>query len=333
MNIFKKRPQFIIELHHGSDKEWDSIIAGFAHFSIYHTAEFGHIYEEIDKNTRVLRYMVFDSRKENILSVCLVLYFPAHAVAMWFYGPLFRQYPNIEYSQAEVIAEIMQCVGKQGARFLQPASLPYGLPLPENDQIYLQKRGCDIHEHGTFIVKIDGNTSDKIWNSFDRSVRKNINKCERMGVVVRALDTFQEVEKDYLPILRETRERLGFSMPPFYPNQYAWQWLHQKGSILEVFLAYLDGAPLAGLGLFGLKDGKVIELAVAYSNQFYEEKIPAHDLIKWKIIEWGRTHHIKEYDLGGVDPKATDEKSLGIYRFKKKFGGDYYPGWILSKEF
>lgn len=330
--VFKKKPKFVVELHQGSDKDWDSIVDSFPHSSVYHTAEFGHVYEEKDKSVRILRCMVYDSVKKYLLAVCLIVYFPVSGSAMWFYGPLFQSNQNIEYNKSEVIVRIINYLGEQGVFLIEPAYLPCAFSLSNKDHNYLQQNDCVLHEHGTFVIKIAGNTLDVVKGNFDHSVQKNINKCERMGVVVKRLENFHEVEKDYIPLLRETRERMGFSMPPFYPEQHSWKWLHRKGSIFEVFLAYLDDIPLAGLGILGSENGRINEIAVAYSNLYYEKRIPAHELIKWEILKWGSMNHVHEYDLTGVDPRATDEKSLGIYRFKKKFGGEYYSSWWLSRK-
>jgi lipid II:glycine glycyltransferase (peptidoglycan interpeptide bridge formation enzyme) len=123
----------------------------------------------------------------------------------------------------------------------------------------------------------------------------------------------------YLELLKENRKRMGFAMPPVYPNSILWKHLGEKG-YLKVLLAELDGKPLAGLG-FLCFNGLITEIAVAQSQQAIDKKVEASEAIKWHIIKWGHENGFKTYDLAGVKPESKDPKDISMYFFKEKFGG------------
>ena len=69
-------------------------------------------------------------------------------------------------------------------------------------------------------------------------------------------------------------------------------------------------------------NGYVNEFGIVRSKRDYSAKLYSQDLLKWKVIDWSISKNFRYYDLTGVSPNSTNEKELGIYRYKKKWGGE-----------
>ena len=64
-----------------------------------------------------------------------------------------------------------------------------------------------------------------------------------------------------------------------------------------------------------------------------ESGIYGQDLLKWRLMQWGREHGFRVYDLMGVNPHSTDPKERGIFQFKAKWGGDLVEFPVFSKSY
>ena len=89
---------------------------------------------------------------------------------------------------------------------------------------------------------------------------------------------------------------------------------------LNIFLAYYEGKPVGGLGVSSFNNF-INEWGVGRSEIDFSKKLYAQDLIKWKIIEWGKENKLNYFDLSGVNPIPSNSKEEGIFRYKKKWGG------------
>ena len=67
---------------------------------------------------------------------------------------------------------------------------------------------------------------------------------------------------------------------------------------------------------------QIFEWGVGRSELDYSKKLYSQDLLKWKIIEWGKENNCDYYDLSGVNPSPETDKESKIFRYKKKWGGE-----------
>ena len=97
--------------------------------------------------------------------------------------------------------------------------------------------------------------------------------------------------------------------------------LSALGSGAVLFLAYLDGQPIAGtIGIY--YGGKAWYLYGASSNQ-HRDAMPNY-LLQWEMIRRALRQGCSVYDFRGVPGKVSKDHPLyGLYRFKKGFSGDY----------
>ena len=52
-----------------------------------------------------------------------------------------------------------------------------------------------------------------------------------------------------------------------------------------------------------------------------------------QIIEWGIENNQRFYDLTGINPNPKTDKELGIFRYKKKWGGNLVNYNLISGRF
>ncbi len=66
----------------------------------------------------------------------------------------------------------------------------------------------------------------------------------------------------------------------------------------------------------------VNEWGIARTLKDTKEKTYAQDLLKWNVIKWGIENNFNFFDLTGANPNASDDKEKGIFKYKKKWGGE-----------
>ncbi len=90
----------------------------------------------------------------------------------------------------------------------------------------------------------------------------------------------------------------------------------QKG-----FLARLNKEVIGGI-FISTFNGNINEWGVAGSKLDREKKLSSLDFLRWKIIEWGIENNSNYYDLSGEKIENRTTKEEGIFRNKKKWGGE-----------
>ena len=98
----------------------------------------------------------------------------------------------------------------------------------------------------------------------------------------------------------------------------------QKG-----FIARLDEKPIAST-LITSFNGYINEQGFSRSKDDYEQLLNGTDMIKWHVIKWGHDTGRKIFDLSGVEADLSDKKNQGIFKFKKKWGGQFQDWYHYS---
>jgi len=245
----------------------------------------------------------------------------------WRAGPLILE----KKSWREIIdITINKLKGMAGAN-----AISFNLTLPpcelpqEEAREYLIENGFKATHWATFCVDL---TPDKqvLWDNLKKTARRAVRRCQEKGVVVERITSEEDLQR-YFELLLETRRRLGFNLPPHFPNTIMWRHLRQREAV-EVFVAKQDNMWLAALGVFCFNN-ILREIAAAQSNYSLDNNIYAGDLIKWEVIKWGHKQGYKTYDLAGVSPDPRTAKDKNIYQFKAKWGGKLINYCTYYKQF
>lgn len=178
----------------------------------------------------------------------------------------------------------------------------------------------------TFIIDLQ-NAKDSIIKKFDKkSVLNNIKRAQERGVEVHAIN--DNSISEYTKILNEYR--LSTNHTTYSDKEVYELWKLLKPIGFKGFIASKDGINIGGI-TFSTFNGYLNEWGIARSEKDTKEKLYAQDLLKWKIIEWGIQNNQKYYDFSGSNPTPVTKKEEGIFRYKKKWGGEQYPLWIIRK--
>ncbi len=176
------------------------------------------------------------------------------------------------------------------------------------------KEPYTIINWSTFLLNLN-EEPEKLWKKMEKhSARKNIERSQERGVVVKEMN-----KNDFLLYSEMTgKEGRGSKMTSSIAEK---QWDILKSAGFTGFFAYEKDIPIAGMSI-GYFNGYINEFNIVRTDRDYSRKFYSQDLLKWKIIEWAIEKHHRFYDLTGVNPNPSNEKEQGIYRYKKKWGGN-----------
>jgi len=159
---------------------------------------------------------------------------------------------------------------------------------------------------------------DELLKDMKSKTRYNVRLAGRRGIKVRSGDLAD------LPLFYEmyveTSGRDEFIIRPFAYYRHAWQ-AFIEANLAQLFIAELEGRPLAGLILF--RFGNKVWYMYGASRDLHRNLMPNH-LLQWEAIRWAKAQGCTVYDLWGA-PDLQDESDplWGVYRFKEGFGGQF----------
>ena len=198
-----------------------------------------------------------------------------------------------------------------------------GHPLLPHNTSFLEPK-IKITNWITYLIDLNL-PIDELYNKIEKhSGRKNIERSIRRGVEIDEITHKSLVE--YVNLMNNGKNKE--KKMDLKSMQKTWDVLKPLG--YSGFLARKDGIAVGGL-MFSHLNGHIIEAGVARSEDDWKNKLYSQDLIKWKIIQWGVKNKMKYYNLAGANPNPKSPKEEGILRFKKKWGGEKYNYWILSR--
>lgn len=171
-----------------------------------------------------------------------------------------------------------------------------------------------VKNWATFLIDLSQPKED-IWTKLEKnSARKNVRRSIEKGVIVK------EMTRPDLKIFHELRKEKINKKPTIDLSLLELRWDYFQPIGWTGFLAFYEDVPIGGIQI-SFFNKYINETGIVRSEQDLTEKLCSQDLLKWKIIEWGKENGHKFYDLTGVNPYPTNKKELGILRYKKKWGG------------
>ncbi|MBI4707544.1 MAG: peptidoglycan bridge formation glycyltransferase FemA/FemB family protein [Candidatus Omnitrophica bacterium] len=180
---------------------------------------------------------------------------------------------------------------------------------------FIKSKMRDMHVC-TYRINLSMELS-KIWGNFRGNVRTAIRKAERVGVVVNAGETLDDLNKFY-KVYQTLSEEGKTSTHVFSFFKKIVEEFGPKKQV-KIFTADFEGRTVACEFIFFY--AKKAEQMWAASLKLNND-IGASQLIHWKIINWLKENDFLVYDLGGVPP---DKNELpGIQFYKQGLGGERF---------
>ncbi len=185
----------------------------------------------------------------------------------------------------------------------------------------LQKTGKNfegIQPKFVFRLNVEGKTEDEIFAQFHTENRRKVRIArDKAGVEVK-IGTREDLP-EFHKIMVETGLRDEFVVRTLDYFEKMYDCFAPEN--LRLYCAYLDGKMIAGT-IAILYGDKVWYLYGASSND--NRKAMPNYLLQWEMIRWSIEAGCKIYDFRGVSGDISEDNPLyGLYRFKKRFGGDF----------
>ncbi|WP_272152037.1 GNAT family N-acetyltransferase [Tenacibaculum aiptasiae] len=170
------------------------------------------------------------------------------------------------------------------------------------------------------------------WKSFDRKVRKNVNKAKRENLVgnVYFMSTIDEDKiLEFYNIYIETMIRTNALEKFHYSLENFKKFIKFNNEYCAICTVYLDNTPIASELVLKSKDS-IYSFLGGTDERFFDKR--PNDFLKVKVIDWGRKQNLKYYVLGGGYGLED-----GIFKYKKCFFPNdivnYYTGRkIVNRE-
>lgn len=313
-----------IEAIEEPDSNWNKRLLESNCGTIYHTKEYGSVIEFIGRKPH---FVTFSNQKGEIVAQILLslhsrfdkkgklksflqkIPLTKKEICNWTYGPIIFE---LDYA-SEISKKFFEFLISRGWKVSGSEH-----PLTPQNILEIQKP-FKFQQWSTFLIDLS-KSKDSLWQKMDKhSARKNIERSQKRGVYVK------EIERDDLELYHKIREET--KPVPLSILEGRWDRLREIG--WTVFLAFQDEIPIGGI-MISFFNGYINEWGIARTNRDIEAKLYSQDLLKWKIIEWGISKKFRYFDLTGANPKSKNEKEAGIFRYKKKWGGDLVKYNIIS---
>jgi len=298
------------------DPDWNKRLLKSNLGTIYHTKQYGSVIEFIDREPH---FVTFSNQKGEIVAQILLSTYSRFEkkgklksllqknplskkqICNWTFGPIIFE---LDYS-SKVSQKFFEFLISKGWKVSGSEH-----PLSPKNILEIQKP-FKFQQWGTFLIDLS-KSKDSLWQKMDKhSARKNIERSEKRGVYVK------EITRPDLELYQKIREETN--PVPLTVLHGRWDRLKEIG--WTGFLAFQDEIPIGGLQI-SFFNGYINEWGIARTKRDTESKLYAQDLLKWKIIEWGQSKKLYYFDLTGANPNSKNEKEAGIFRYKKKWGGD-----------
>lgn len=310
---------FHFEIYDQPPVKWDKEILNYEFPEICQTS----IYGEFLRNSGITPKYILIFYKSDCIGNCLIQV-TNQKIATWLYGPLIQSKSGI--SQEEIIKDLLIFLKKTGIIAVENAKtqkiFDRKTTFNEKSEMYSRIGGSPFID-----VRPDMN---ELMNSFDRSVRKNVNKCERNGVEI-IISEGPNLVEPYQEMLSWFRSSRNFDMPSFFPNIITMKLFNTAVTSMGIALAKFEGEFLAGMGFVTI--GNIMtELAMASSEKYETAKLPVNDYLKVKSIEFYKQKGITLYDLAGGEKNPSDPKKRSILLFKQKFASSTALYGMIDRE-
>ncbi|MCX9010316.1 MAG: peptidoglycan bridge formation glycyltransferase FemA/FemB family protein [Candidatus Methanoperedens sp.] len=296
-----------------SGADWSEFVLKNPIGTIFHTPQMKDVYIKT-KGYQPILLAVTDNSGNILALVNAVLMkekskfleaFSARSII--FGGPIFENTKEGQEAVLFLMGEYEKVIGKQ-ALYSEIRNI---YDMSEFNLLFNQS-GYFLEDHLNYITDLK-RSEKEVWSDVHRSMRKNITKAQKNGILVKEVIDRNQV-KIFYNFLKET-----------YRNA--------KKPIMDLsyFEAIFDILVPMGMAKFHLaeyKDNYIGGRAtLMYKNVIYAHYVSTSSeyknlnpnaLLNWEIISWGIKNGYHVFDFGGA---GSPKEEYGVREFKKQFGG------------
>lgn len=174
-----------------------------------------------------------------------------------------------------------------------------------------RENGFNYTDHLTVMLDLHSE-KEQLWQKIHKKKRQNIRRAGRRGVVVKHLNTADEIEQ-VSELIRITYKRIQLPGPPSGFFQEAMKIL---GSHIQFFGAFY-GSDMIAAKIYLTYKGLVYDWYSGSDKEF--SYLCANDLLAWQGINWSKENGFGMYDFAGAGHPSVP---YGVRNFKVRFGGE-----------
>ena len=256
----------------------------------------------------------------------------------WVSGPIIHEEDND--TRFEILKSLVLALNEVAKKYNLALIDGYSPPLDTRiNSRYLElfkNESYQIENFFTFITDLH-QPLDVIWNKIHNSTKRDVQRAQKRGIIVKELDDYNELE-NYFLLTRQFGKTKGMVSENFSEKYKEKFWQCIKSGIEKVFLSYEDGELVAGhrLGCFN---------HIVYSNKVTNSYVKPTSLggpiLTWHALNWAKQAGMRVYDFSGGESPPTDESKMERYRqkwesllsYKRKWGGTELSYYHFVKTF
>lgn len=251
--------------------------------------------------------------------------------------------PALDYQDGALVEQVARALAAYARRaraIFVKIDPDVEMPAPPVEEA-LRRAGfrpaaTQIQMRNTVVVDLRG-TEDEVLGRMHHTWRRHIRNAERRGVTVERGAAAEQLDSFY-GLYRLTGQRQQFIIRPESYYRAALRAL-AAGGYAQLFLAHVDGSPVAGLVAYRFAR-RAWYFYGAWSGE-HSNRGPNH-LLQWTAMRWAREQGCEQYDMWGAPDELTerhpvwgmslsdllklkqppgDHPMWGVYQFKLGFGG------------
>lgn len=172
--------------------------------------------------------------------------------------------------------------------------------------------GYVFEDHLNYLVDLDRKEKEA-WMSIHRSMRKNIKKSQKKGVIIKEITSKSQI-KIFYGFLEDVYQNAKMPLVDVTHFEAIFDILVPKG-MAKFHLAEHEGVYIGGRVSLIHRD--MIHAYFAGVPKRYKRLYP-NSLLNWEIMRWGVENGYHTFDFGGA---GKPNKDYGVRDFKQQFGG------------
>ncbi len=174
------------------------------------------------------------------------------------------------------------------------------------------------HYKDQLILTLDD--KETLWNDIiEKDARTDVRKARKSNLNIKEMKNKKDV-KEFYSIYLKTMRRFGTPQQSmdFFLN--LWDKLYPDN--LRGTICYHEEKPIGAMICY--VKNKYVYVAFNVSSIEGREYRP-NDFLYWNAIEWSTENNIKYFDFGEAYKNPKTSRERGLTKYKKKWGGDFYP--------
>ncbi len=187
--------------------------------------------------------------------------------------------------------------------------------IKQDDKIFTNLGFVKDSSKQQSIIKLK--SEEKTWKNFHKHTRNDIRKAEKSGLTSRKIKDEQELKKFY--------KLYAQNMKYFGTPQHSYAFFQNFFKIMKEnvigFNCYYKNDLAGSIILF--YNGQQGYIPYNVSEPKYRQYRP-NDLLYWEMIKLAIKKGVKYLDLGQIDKNSSDQRAIGLYKFKRKWLGYVY---------